>query len=154
GHVTAHIRIRHEEGIPCRVVGHWPVAFRVQKADGVSFPVFFKYAVPIDVSLSCFHIDFGKDVVGTVKWKRSGPKKLSLVAVERKNASRFSDGDKNIPLLSAGNSRIDPFKRRWIGVDGCPEKDPFVSEIGIPIVSRQMLIIPNEFARFRIEGER
>src|SRR6516164_4786577 len=98
--------------------------------------------VVIDRDPAGLYVDIGDEEVWIVIWKRIGPEELSGVAVERPDSSAFSDIDGNVVLLAFLDRGTDPLHVFRIRVNGCPEENSFVRVVLIPIVARQVLVIP------------
>ena len=107
--------------------------------------------VPVDGRLAGFPIDVGDEELRRVEWKGRGPQELTVIAIEREQAAAFTHTHRDVSLLVAGNIRIHPFHKFRIGIDRGPHEDSLVRVVLIPIVARQMLVIPGKLARIWIQ---
>src|ERR1700733_1341970 len=94
--VTAVVDIRRVERVRYRAVRRGPVAARVPEANDVVIPGLLEDIVPVDCCFPGLYIDVGEDPQRIVRWKRFGPEKFAVVAVEHEDAAGFTDGGDDI----------------------------------------------------------
>ena len=135
------------------MVSRRPPASGVVETDEHPLAVLFLDLVPIDVRAPGRDVDVGEMEFRDVQRERHSPEKLSGGAVERPDAAGLCDLDDDVALLPAWNIRIDPFYRTGIGIDGRAQQGSLMNMIEVPVVARQMLVIPEEFAGLDVERD-
>ena len=86
--------------------------------------------------------------------KRLGPEELARVAIERPDAAALADRQRDVALLAARNVRIDPLHELRIGTDRRAHQHALVRVVQVPVVARQMLVVPDELAGVGIQRDR
>src|SRR5262249_53451887 len=74
-------------------------------------------------------------------------------AVESTNPAGCSDLDHDVALLPARNIGVDPSHRGGIGIERGAQQRSLVDVVEIPIVPRQMLVVPFELPGLDIERQ-
>ena len=74
-----------------------------------------------------------------------------VVAIERPDAAALADRQRDVALLAARNIRVDPLDELRIGIDRGPHQHSFVRVVQVPVIARQMLVVPDELAGVGIE---
>ena len=133
------------------MVSHRPVALGVPETDGPPLTGRVDEVILINERLARLHVDLRQEKLGSVVRKRIGPQELARRTIERPDATAFADVQRDVTRLAPWNIRVDPFDELRIGADGGPHQNSFVRVIHIPVVARQMLVIPNELAGIGIE---
>ena len=112
-----------------------------------------EHVVPVDGSLAGLDIDTRDDALLRVIRERLGPQKLSRGAVQHEQAASFTDSDRQIDFLPARDVWINPLHEFGIGIEARAHQRSLMGVIGIPIVAREMLVIPGEFPGRGIERD-
>ncbi len=113
-----------------------------------------KDEILVDRHFACFAVDVADQQVRRVERKRIRPEKLTVAAIDHEDAAAFTDHHRDVALFAAPHVGVDPLHELRIGTHGCAEQRPLVCVVFVPVVARQVLVVPRKLARRRIQRER
>jgi hypothetical protein len=146
--------IGNVERVLAGMIGGRPIAARVVEADENPVLVLFHHRIPVDVRAPSLDVDIREMEFRHVEGKWRGPEELAAGSVERPYAARLSYADHDVALFPARDFRIDPLHRAGIRVERGAHERALVDMVEVPVVARQMLVVPDELAGFDIKRER
>ena len=111
------------------------------------------YQVVVDGDLAGFAVDIGNEKQRIIVGKRRGPEELAGAAVDLKNSAAFAHHHRYVVFFAARNIGIEPLHVLRVGIEFFADQRALVRVVHVPIVGGQMLVIPFELARFRIERD-
>ncbi len=79
--------------------------------------------------------------------KGGRPEKLAAVAVVDPQAAAFADRDDDVALLASRDVRVDPLDESRVGVERRPDQRLLMVDVHVPVVTGQVLVVPDELAR-------
>ena len=96
-------------------------------------------------------IDFFDQEPRSVIRERRRPKKFPVVAIQQEQSTTFADRSRNFMLRILRDRCIDPLHIFRIRIHGSREENALIRVVLIPVVARQVLVIPQQLAGFRIQ---
>ncbi len=135
------------------MISGWPVAACVPETDDLAVTWIFKDELFLDMNFTRGRIDMVEPEFRYVERKWCRPQELAVVAIEREQSTTFGDGDSDVAALAFCDVRIYPLHEFWIGRNGCINQRAFMRCIEIPVITRQMLVIPGQLASCRIKRD-
>ena len=107
-------------------------------------PLLARHQVHVDVGRAGLHVDVGDhEPFGAVERERVGPEELAGLAVVDEQAARLAQHHHDLALLGGSRQlRVDPAHRLGVRVDHRVDERALLHEVLIPVVARQVLVVP------------
>src|SRR5690606_4539978 len=86
--------------------------------------------------------------------ERRRPQELAGVSIVNPYAAALADRDDDVAFGAALELRADPLHVLGIGIDDGADQHLLLVDVHVPVIARQMLVVPDELARIDVERDR
>ena len=124
-------------------------------ADDELVALLARHQVHVDVGGAGLDVDVGDhEPLGALERERVGPEELAGLAVVDEQAAGLAQHDHDLALFGgAGQLRIDPAHRLRVGIDHRVDERALLHEVLVPVVARQVLVVPVDGAGVGVHGD-
>ena len=135
------------------MIGRRPIAAGIPIARRVRFTESaFEDDIPVDADFAGLTVNIRNVKFRDVEGKGRGPQKLAVCAIHGEQSSAFADGDDHVALFTFADIGIDPLHELRIGADARADQRPLVGVIEVPVIARDVLVIPRQLAGVDVKG--
>src|SRR5690606_25809034 len=135
-------------------VGTGPVGARAEVADDAVGAGRVEDQVAVDDGGAGVHVDVAEQEVRVVLRIGRGPEAFTGELVQRPEPARLADIDHDVAFRAAFQLRADPLHLVGIGIHAGAQDQALLVHVRIPVVSGQVLVVPDQFTVVGIDGQR
>ncbi len=116
--------------------------------------VFLEQLVDVDVRLPGLEVDLVHVDIGIVVGERMRPQEFPGLTFDHEHAAALADRHNDLTLLIARQVGAPPLHVPGVGIDQRAQQDALLVVIGVPVVARQLLVVPDELSGRDVERDR